>query len=445
MPCTENPLRRGTMLLALLVLLSLTFALATQAASASPESASDSVDQGGERANDPAKDPGVVSLVNDLGVSTSQAIRQMDTQVAAGTAEEDLPSSLATVFSDREIQHDQQARVVVAMTDRSLTDEMRDHFASYGVTDLKIRIAQRTDRHLDATAEDMQRRLHNSRTTQDDIYVQAGRKSLGKVTVEFVDGPMNATEKDVLSEARADPDTFTVSEVEQIQVDKKETCDRQNEIECDDPLRGSVWMRERSSANCSAGFNAKSKSDGKPYVLTAGHCDENDGDDWWTHFADGSNHVIGPFHNSEESSDVDGGILRVDNPSGWQFGKPWITVNPNGNGGGDHAPDDTYEITQVKYATSGDRVCMTAGDYPATTCGYVTDTCSSGAGTNCLIEVSSDDGMCSQDGDSGSPYFSHGVAYGIHITSPGNGCLDYVKGEDADEAADKMNVYILTS
>lgn len=52
--------------------------------------------------------------------------------------------------------------------------------------------------------------------------------------------------------------------------------------------------------------------------------------------------------------------------------------------------------------------------------------------------------LCVNGGDSGSPYFSHGVAYGIHVVNlKGGGCDIYGKAEHALEAASRMNVYIL--
>lgn len=90
--------------------------------------------------NDPAKDPAVVSLMDDYGISRSQAISQMEAQVGAGTAESELPARLAAVFAGREIHHEQGGLVVVTMTDRRLTEAMREHFASYGVTNLEIEI-----------------------------------------------------------------------------------------------------------------------------------------------------------------------------------------------------------------------------------------------------------------------------------------------------------------
>ncbi len=169
-----------------------------------------------DKPENPAEDPAVQPLMDDYGISESQAISQMEIQVGAGKASGELPPDLAAVYSGREIHHDQGARVVVAMTDRGLADAMREHFASYGVTDVEIRVVAHTKDHLTAIAEQLQQRLRNARDPEDDRHVAVSLASLGKVTVEFVDGPMNDTERDVLAEARADPDTFEVREVDHI-------------------------------------------------------------------------------------------------------------------------------------------------------------------------------------------------------------------------------------
>lgn len=116
--------------------------------STAPESGSESTDEDPEPAsdaeeggpNEPGKDPAVVSLMDDYGISRSQAISQMEAQVGAGRAERELPARLAAVFAGRAIHHDQGGLIVVTMTDRGLADAMREHFASHGVTNLEIQI-----------------------------------------------------------------------------------------------------------------------------------------------------------------------------------------------------------------------------------------------------------------------------------------------------------------
>lgn len=324
----------GSLLLGMVLLLALTLATPTntgnayaqasepaelQASSASKPTAEHG-DEDPEPANDPAQDPGVVSLMNGFGLSTSEAIDQMEMQIAAGRAARDLPPELRQVLSGRQIQRGNGGRVVLALTDPQREEEIRQHFKDYGVSAIETQFVRYNDHELDAIAEDLQERLRVSRNPGDEIFVQVGRRSLGTVTVTLVDGPMNDTEAEVVANARANQEKFTTTKVDHIEGGQEDACDRSGNIECDPPLRGSVWIRnDDDPGTCSAGFNVRSSSDNLPYVLTAGHCHDG-GTDWYTQFEDESNHDIGAFHNSRDDSVTDSGILKVDNPTGWQFG-----------------------------------------------------------------------------------------------------------------------------
>lgn len=58
-------------------------------------------DRDREKPENPSADPAVRSLMDDYGISESQAISQMETQIAAGKANGELPSDLAAVYSGR--------------------------------------------------------------------------------------------------------------------------------------------------------------------------------------------------------------------------------------------------------------------------------------------------------------------------------------------------------
>jgi hypothetical protein len=146
----------------------------------------------------------------------------------------------------------------------------------------------------------------------------------------------------------------------------------------------------------------------------------------------------------------DTGILRVDNPTFWFFGSPWITVNPNAGG---HPADPRYDITAVVNPEMGWRVCVTAAHYPGTTCGTVESTADAPGGTFDLFRMSGPDpvypydpfGLCIAPGDSGAPVFAYHNAYGILIAGSDDepSCGQTGWAEQALEAADYMNVYIL--
>lgn len=383
------------------------------------------------------EDPSVLSLVEDYGTTVEQARSQMEAQVAAGRAERDLPPELLEVYSGRQIFHDRGGKVVIGLTDEARVSAVREHFARYGVGDLDHKVVAAKQKQIDDMIESTTGRLSASRSAGSAPLVEVGNSELGMVTVRVASGALNDAEAEVVRTATAAPDRYKVIRVERIPVSEEEACDFTGNIECDPPLRGSVWMTGGGRV-CTAGFNTRSNSDNKPYVLTAGHC--RNSSTWSTQFEDESVHNIGPFHNAQNDAETDAGIIRVNNPSGWQFGWPLVTVDPTG---GEGPANEAYVINLVLNPGLGDRVCATLGNSARTDCGTVTDTSVTGGGTDGLFQVSD---LCTEGGDSGSPYFASHVAYGIHSAGDGvsgtTGC-QFGRAEHAIEASSRMNVHIL--
>lgn len=251
---------------------------------------------------------------------------------------------------------------------------------------------------------------------------------------------MNDVEAQLVALALASPEAFQLVFVDVMPTPVVEACSFTAVIICDPPLRGGVRLLSNDRSNaCSAGFLARSRTDGKPYVLTAGHCNVEGPQNWITNFSDTEPHAIGPFHNSRYDTTVDAGVLRVNNPVGWEFGRPWITVDPSAG----QAVREAYPIYRVLNPGLHDRVCATLTVTSRTDCGDVESTNRAGDLTLGVFEV---DRICSNFGDSGGPYFADNVAYGVHHAGDGvpgtTGCL-FGLAEHAIEAATSMNVYIL--
>lgn len=348
----------------------------------------------------------------------------------------EMPTHLLGVFSGRQILHDRGGHVVVGLTDPARSENMRQHYATAGVHDIEMRFFAATQAQIVTEAEVAQAQLLSSRAEHERPMVDVGVSTLGHVTVRVASGPLNAVEAGVVARARATPSLYQVIEVEEIIVSKEEACDFVDDIECDPPLRGSVKMH--TPTGCSVGFNVRSRFDNKPYVLTAGHCRNAGIGPWVTDFADDSDHVIGSFHNWRSDAETDVGIIAVDNPAGWSFGWPLITVD----GTGGYHQNESYVIERVLEPLLGDRVCFTGGNSARTDCGSVSDISTSGGGyrTTGLFKVSD---LCTMGGDSGSPYFSLNTAYGIHSGGIG-GCGGGV-AEHATEAEYRMNVEIINA
>lgn len=390
---------------------------------------------------DPTTDPAVVSLVKDYAVTVEQAVAQMETQVALQDAVAQIPPDLQRTFSEYQIDHANGGRVTVAVTDVQLVDAIAKHFAGFAIAEIDTVIVALNAAELEDAAEALHERLANSPRGLAGSNVDVSRGALGIVTVEYIPGQLNDAEQAVIDEALANPDVYQVSEVDDIERPVKGACDRTGDIECDPPLRGSVLMT--GGAICTAGFNVRSTSDNKPYVLTAGHCDSGSGIVWNTQFEDESVHAIGPFHNCRNDNVTDSGIIDVNNPTDWEFGQPWITVNPNDGG---YTANDRYVIERTGNPGLGVRICLTGGNYPAATCGEVVDTSDCVTAT-CGLFKSSPGDFCFRGGDSGAPVFSYGTAQGIAIAhSPSDqvSCSQTIWGEEISEAAASMSVYVLT-
>lgn len=377
------------------------------------------------------EDPAVVSLASDREIPVAQARSQMEAQVSAGRAEKNLPQELADVYAGRQMFHDKGGLVVVAVTDPSSADAMREHFLKFGVPAVEVQVSSTPQSEMQRLIDNTQERLRGSRA---EPLVTVGMSTLGRITVTVAVGQLNATESDIVADATAAPNLYRIEEVQNLTNAKEQACDFTDDIECDPPLRGSV--RFYSPQVCTVGFNVRSRIDSKPYVLTAGHCDIGD-QTWKTFFEDGSSHDVGKMWNSHNDSVTDVGIITVNKPAGWIFGWPLVTVDPTGG----EAANENYVIEAVLNPALGDRVCFTGGQSARTDCGYVDDTYFTGGGTDGLFHV---DDLCARGGDSGAPYFAYGVAYGIHSAGWETGCYGGA-AEEVFEAEKTMNVYILTA
>jgi len=211
---------------------------------------------------------------------------------------------------------------------------------------------------------------------------------------------------------------------------------------CDPPLRGGVGMDYLSSAGdaiCTAGFNVRSTSDAKWYVMTAGHCGR-DGTTWWGRPTSGVGGdfgvYIGAMHNSVypgPSGYDDYGIVANETQVHYWNPGPYVYVHLS--------PDTTlnslYPIKAVGGSTKDLRVCI-SGAVSGTDCGLVTAVGWPVAGGYAVANY------CSTGGDSGGPIFSGGVARGIHhgSKSGASACRDRLY-QGVTEAAQQLHVYVV--
>jgi hypothetical protein len=220
---------------------------------------------------------------------------------------------------------------------------------------------------------------------------------------------------------------------------------------CDPPLRSGIGIHY-GTAVCSSGFPARSRTDGKLYLLTAGHCARTrNASSWWTRFPDQSLHAIGPVHNCQagrgpanncSQGDGDMAILRVNNPSGWQQGRGWVFVRPSANNKGVQGTvrDETYPIRRTGFTgqpLSGFRVCKSGRI--STSCGEVVAVSVRYSANGYEYRWMAAATYARSGGDSGAPIYAGGTAYGLH--SGVSGGFGIYQGINA--AQNVLNVNIL--
>jgi hypothetical protein len=179
---------------------------------------------------------------------------------------------------------------------------------------------------------------------------------------------------------------------------------------CDPPLRAGIRIFDAIGA-CTGGFPARGRSVGGHYQLTAGHCRLLN-DNWSTNFANGTtSKVIGPFQNAVWSSSGDAGILRINDPLGWNA-RPWVFVTS----GPDTTRNEAYVIRSDSTSVVGMRICTTGAFYGRSDCGRVTQ-----LGVTATYDLRTVGGLgrgsfCGTSGDSGAPMYAFGTAYGLQVS-----------------------------
>jgi streptogrisin C len=189
-------------------------------------------------------------------------------------------------------------------------------------------------------------------------------------------------------------------------------------LACDPPLRGGVFIDNPDnpiSGECTAGFIARSRSDNKPYLMTAGHCGKAT---WRTEFYDGSWHTIGTtWGTPRDDAEGDYQIITIDKPGpdGWAI-RAWVYVSssPDRDGIAGTTYDPDYYISGTSGTLLWDRVCVT-GAWSLSSCGEVQMLNATAPWGLRHTVFTNNPGYCAQSGDSGAPVYVGHKARGIHI------------------------------
>ena len=195
---------------------------------------------------------------------------------------------------------------------------------------------------------------------------------------------------------------------------------------CDAPLRGGVRIYAKSGSTtvgCTGGFVARSWSDQKLYLFTAGHCVSGGfTGTWYTRTSSNTEVAIGAVHNWVFGFNGDQGgdmaIIAINSIAYWApQAFVFVTASPL------TARNELYPIRGTSTTGVGKRVCVTGAKYGHSDCGVVTavdQTITYGGKTIRRLGRSN---MCGVQGDSGGPVYSDGLARGLLVA--GTGCDQY--------------------
>ncbi len=390
-----------------------------------------------------AKDPAVVMLAGERGISLTEAQRRIDWQKQASRVHDEMASALGTQrFGGLWIGlHDDRLKVGVA-GEGSVMAATRQAIgavaAARGLGDAVDVVAVKHSLQALEAANDW---LGNQ-------LVRVNKAAPSPLRAGYVPDEstvrlglpqrletLTAEQAQVVAEAKRRFGSMLVTYPLTDQV-SPEACSFPY---CDPPLRAGVRV---GAVGCTLGFLGRSQSDGKLYAFTAGHClDGAASTTYWTQFANGDRHNIGPRHNYVLGADGDAGIIRVTNEAGWNA-RAWVYVQAStgndGVAGTGYDPD--YPILADGASSLNMRVCKSGVSSDRTSCGRVkelgvTVTYTSGQTIRGLARTS----YCSLGGDSGGPVYAGNTAYGIHVAG-GTGCVAYYQGIRGAENLMNVNV-----
>ena len=210
-------------------------------------------------------------------------------------------------------------------------------------------------------------------------------------------------------------------------------------LACDAPLRGGVRI-ESSASRCSAGFTARSQSDFKPYLLTAGHCLAGDSSSWALRGSSGSPNndvAIGPPYRYVFSPPGDAALIKITNSDLSAPLQPIVIFNKDTrltDGRNAH-----YTIMRSSYSRRGQYVCVT-GATTGSHCGRITrENVPVVDNNNVRTDHLAEAHVCGiGEGDSGGPVIRGRSAVGL--ISASSGCVMDFQG--AKTAEGLLNVTI---
>jgi len=390
-----------------------------------------------------AYDPAVTTLAKDLGLPIEEAQRRIGWQDPAIQLGNELRTALGERFGGLWLDEADGGRVKIGIVGGTLaraTTQAQVSISRWGLGSVSDLVPVRhgyaqLERDsawlgLAVSAANKTGGAELSSATQVDRNRLVLRTPAGKT--------LTATQQATVETAKARLGSRLILQTWSGSVQRQACAWHNDGFNCDAPLRGGVDINTtdpKAGSRCTTAFNARSNSDGRWYVMTAGHCGAVGTEFQAYQPRTGRYHVIGDVHNRRVADNDDYSIIRINNVAGWNP-RNWVYVHASS----DTVRDPNYTIDGISTSPVGTRVCMT-GSVSGTDCGKVLEVNLGGAGG--LARAS----YCAEPGDSGGAIYSGHKARGIHLGRlPGDAgsCVDSVF-QGITEAANELNVHVVTN
>ena len=361
------------------------------------------------------EDPAVTQIaaeayVEDYGGDLETARRWMQTQDLASNVDN---GDLGDAVSDASPEHyggiwfdNARRRMVVDLTAGASHTAVQNVITARGLAGATdYRTTDYTQRELELAQPPLEDELADLVDAR--LVALARVSSRNAIEIEVASGATAAQRARVDAAATAAPVRVFVTELAGPTLGDEEL--RCRFPDCDLPLRGGVPIVGVASGECTSGFLARSRSDAKMYLMTAAHC-MDEGNTGWViidtsglRIGIGINHsVIGPRYEG------DVGLIAITDRIQGDV-RPWVFVTKSKTAGPVQTTRNPhYRITGSSRNREGAYVCFN-GRTSGARCGEIKRVNQTFNRHKNMVRV----GLCTDDGDSGAPFFKGGRAFGI--------------------------------